>query len=88
MLNVYAAVWCPHCRRTIAYLEENEIEMNYIEIEEQPEDIVQKVVEANGGKDWVVPTLEFQGQWRPGKVFDADELESDLRELGVIPAAG
>ncbi len=84
MLNVYAALWCPHCRRTIKFLEDNEIEMNYFEIEEQPEDILQKVVQANGGADWVVPTLEFQGQWRPGKVFNAEALEADLQDMGVL----
>ena len=87
MLNVYAAAWCPHCQRTVKFLEENEIGLNYIEIEEQPEEIVQKVIEVNGGIDWVVPTLEYQGQWRPGKVFNADTLKADLQEMGVIRPA-
>ena len=52
--------------------------------EEQPEEVVRKVVEVNGGDDWVVPTLEYNGKWRPGKVFDAAELEADLRAWGVI----
>ena len=46
----------------------------------------QKVVEVNGGDDWVVPTLEYNGKWRPGKVFNAAELEADLRAWGIIPA--
>jgi mycoredoxin len=84
MLNVYAAAWCPHCQRTVKYLEENDIRLNYIEIEEQSDDIIQKIVDVNGGLDWVVPTLEYQGKWRPGKVFNAEMLESDLQEMGVV----
>ncbi len=84
MLNVYAAAWCWHCQKTVAFLKKNHIAFNYINIEEQPEDAVKQVIAVNGGKDWVVPTLEYQGQWREGKVFDADELANDLRKMGVM----
>lgn len=83
MLNVYAAKWCPHCTKTIEYLKKNQIEFKYIEIEEQPENIIQKIIEVNGGDDWVVPTLEFKGKWRIGKVFNEMELSFDLKQLGV-----
>jgi mycoredoxin len=83
MLNVYAAKWCPHCTKTIEYLKTNQIEFKYIEIEEQPENIIQKIIEVNGGDDWVVPTLEFKGKWRIGKVFNEMELSFDLKQLGV-----
>jgi mycoredoxin len=84
MLNVYAAGWCPHCQKTVVFLKENKIAFNYIDIEAQPEDVVARVVTANGGFDWVVPTFEFNGKWRKGKVFDHRELTRDLVELGVI----
>ncbi|HOK41153.1 MAG TPA: glutaredoxin family protein [bacterium] len=84
MLNVYAANWCPHCKKTIKYLEEHNIPYKYFEIEEQPEEVIKKVVEVNGGEDWVVPTLEYNGKWREGKKFNEKELEEDLRKLGVI----
>jgi len=84
MLNVYSAAWCLHCRKTIEFLRAHHIEMNIIEIEDQPEDIVKKVIDANGGDDWVVPTLEFKGKWRPGKVFNADQLKKDLQQMGVM----
>jgi len=84
MLNVYAAGWCPHCQKTVVFLEENNIAFNYIDIEAQPADVVARVVAANGGFDWVVPTFEFNGKWRKGKVFDSQELTKDLAELGVI----
>ncbi len=84
MLNVYAALWCPHCQMAKEYLEEKGIQFNYIDIEKQPQDVVKKVVDVNGGLDWVVPTLEYRGTWREGRIFDADELESDLKRMGVI----
>ncbi|MEW6673368.1 MAG: glutaredoxin domain-containing protein [Thermodesulfobacteriota bacterium] len=84
MLNVYAAGWCPHCRKTVEFLKENNIAFHYIDIESQPADVVARVVEVNGGFDWVVPTFEFNGKWRKGKVFDPHELARDLKELGVI----
>ncbi len=84
MLNVYSATWCPHCQKAIKFLEENNIEFNVINIETQPPDVVQKVVEVNGGDDWVVPTLEFNGTWRPGKVFEANSFKQDIQKMGVI----
>ena len=84
MLNVYAAKWCPHCIRAVEYLKRKNIKFKYHEIEEQSDDIVQKVIDANGGDDWVVPTLEFMGKWREGKVFREEELECDLKSMGVI----
>jgi mycoredoxin len=83
MLKVYAARWCPHCIRTIEYLKLNGIDFDYIDIEKQTRYIVEKIVEVNGGADWVVPTLEYNGRWREGKAFDEMELAADLRELGL-----
>ena len=83
MLNVYAAKWCPHCTKTVEYLKKNQIDFKYIEIEEHPETIIQKIIEVNGGDDWVVPTLEFKGKWRVGKIFNEIELNFDLKQLGV-----
>ncbi len=86
MLKVYAADWCPHCTRTIEYLKKNKIQYQYVDIESQPENVVMEVVRINGGDDWVVPTLEFNGKWRPGKVFNEMELDLDLKKLGVVPS--
>ena len=83
MLQVYSADWCSHCQRTIAFLKKNNIEINVIDIETQPKDVVDKIIEVNGGFDWVVPTLEYNGNWRPGKVYDPDTLKRDLIEMGV-----
>lgn len=88
MLNVYGAKWCPHCTKTVDYLKKNNIEFNYIDIEVQPDPVVQKVIEVNGGDDWVVPTLEFNGSWREGKVFNEKELKADLEKLGLQRSVG
>ena len=84
MLNIYAVDWCPHCNMTIAFLKENDIAHRYIDMEAQPDDVVQKIIEINGGDEWVVPTLEYKGRWRPGKAFDEFGLRKDLIEMGVI----
>ena len=83
MLKIYAASWCPHCTKTIDYLKKNSIDFTYFEMEMQPKETVDKIIEVNGGDDWVVPTLEFNGKWRRGKVYDEKELEADLIEMGV-----
>ena len=83
MLKVYAAKWCPHCTKTIEYLKKNKIEFQYFEIEKQSENTIQKIIKVNGGDDWVVPTLEFNGKWRPGKIYNEKELASDLVKLGL-----
>lgn len=87
MLNVYAAEWCPHCRNTVAWLKAHGVEFQYHNIDEiDAEDgkLIRKIININGGDDWVVPTLEFNGQWRPGRVFDAEELESYLKSSGAM----
>ena len=83
MLKIYGSKWCPHCTKTVEYLQKNNIEFEYFEIEKQAEKIVRKIIEINGGDDWVVPTLEFNGKWREGKVFNEKELGSDLEKLGL-----
>ncbi|WP_319577524.1 glutaredoxin domain-containing protein [uncultured Desulfobacter sp.] len=83
MLTVYGAEWCTHCTQTVSYLEQKNIDFKYVDIESAPDDVVQQVIEVNGGDDWVIPTLENGGKWRPGKEFNRVEIDSDLRALGV-----
>lgn len=84
MLTVYSALWCPHCIQTERYLKEKGIDFISINIETAAKDVVDKVIVANGGVEWVVPTLEFKGRWRKGKVFSPHDLERDLKSMGVI----
>lgn len=83
MLKIYGSIWCPHCTKTVEYLKASNIEFEYFEIEKQPENTIQKIIEVNGGDDWVVPTLEFNGKWLEGKVFNEKELNFDLQKLGL-----
>lgn len=84
MLKVYAAQWCPHCGKTLEFLRNNKIEFEYYEIEEQNDETIRKIEEVNGGDDWKVPTLEYDGHWREGKVFDEVSLRRDLTAMGVF----
>ena len=83
MLTVYSTSWCPHCRKTVDFLVKNHLDFVYKDIERQPKEDVSRVDAANGGS-WIVPTLEFKGQWRPGKKFDADEIKSVLMKWGLL----
>lgn len=84
MLKVYYWDVCPHCHASMDFLKSRRIKFEALDIEKQPKNIVDKVIEVNGGDDWVVPTLEYKGKWRPGQIFDAKKLESDLRDWGLI----
>ncbi len=56
-LTVIGASWCPDCRRTKAFLLEQRVTFDYIDLEEHPEatEIVEKI---NGGSR-TIPTLIF-----------------------------
>ena len=84
MLKVYGTKLCQHCTLTAEYLTKNHIEFEYLDIEKQSKDIVQKIIDVNGGDDWVVPTLEYNGRWRKGKVFNQQKLNSDLQKWGLF----
>lgn len=84
MLKVYGWKPCPHCHKAVDWLSENSVPFEYIEVEEQSEELVQKIIDVNGGDDWVVPTLEYNGQWQAGRAFNAQEFEALLREWKII----
>lgn len=87
MLHLYSATWCPHCQKAIQWLTAHNIPFTVIDIETADPDLVSKVVQVNGGEDWVVPTLEYKGLWREGKIFNPDAFRQDLIRMGVIPPA-
>lgn len=84
MLKVFYWDVCPHCKKAMEFLRKNNVPFEALDIEKQPPDILKKVVEVNGGEDWVVPTMEYRGQWRKGQVFDEAALRRDLREWGLL----
>ena len=83
-LKVYYWDICPHCRATVDFLKEKGVPFDALDIERQPPDVVKRVVDANGGVDWVVPTLEYDGKWRAGRRSDAGELSRDLKDWGLL----
>lgn len=83
MLNVYTTFWCPHCIKTEKYLKDHHIPYTPIDMDTATPEVVKKISEVNDG-EWVVPTLEFNGSWRKGKVFIESELHADLQKMGVI----
>ncbi|MCW7755387.1 glutaredoxin family protein [Desulfobotulus sp. H1] len=83
MLQVFSASWCPHCQKAIRWLRDNDIPFQVVNIETAETSLVEKVVAINGGEDWVVPTLEYEGKWRKGMVFEPQSFKQDLIELGM-----
>ena len=83
MLKVYAAEWCPHCIATVKFLTEHKVPFEYVDMEKTDPETEALIVKVNGGDDWVVPTLENDGKWRPGEVFNERKLTEDLKRLGV-----
>lgn len=56
-IKFYGAQWCGDCRRSKAFLERNNIEFDYIDLEVNPEQ-VEEVLKLNDGKR-VIPTIVF-----------------------------
>ena len=84
MLKVFYWSVCPHCKKAIKFLRDRGIPFVALDIERQPPKVVEKVIDVNGGEDWVAPTLEYKGKWCAGEAFDADTFEQRLKSLGVI----
>lgn len=83
MLKVYSADWCPHCRAAIAFLKKYGIPFQVIDMDSADPDTVACITKVNGGDDWIVPTLEYNGKWRPGEIFNEVKFVADLRNMGI-----
>jgi mycoredoxin len=83
-LHIYMANWCPHCRAALKYLGESGIKFVQHDMDRISPEEEKKVIDANGGDDWVVPTLECEGKWIPGRAFRKERFEADLKTLGVL----
>ena len=85
-LKVYYWSICPHCHAAMEWLSQKGIPFEAIDIETAPKETVDEVIRINGGDDWVVPTMEYNGKWRPGEVFNAVRLERDMKDWGLLPS--
>ena len=59
-IEFYGADWCPDCRRAKAFLNENNIEYNFHDVD-MDEAVVRKVEEINNGKR-IIPTIIINGE--------------------------
>lgn len=79
---LYGATWCPDCRRSKAFLAEQRIPYEYIDLEERPEEIA-TVLALNDGKQ-IIPTIVF-----PDGGHLAEPSNEELAErLGLRRSAG
>ncbi len=83
MLKVYATNWCPHCQAAVNYLKTRAIPFEFVDMDAVDPATEQKVVEVNGGDDWLVPTLENDGRWIPGEPFNEAHFAKLLKQIGV-----
>ena len=59
-ITMYGASWCPDCRRTKDFLEKNQVDFEYINVDVSPE--ASAIVEGiNNGKR-IIPTLIINEQ--------------------------
>lgn len=79
---LYGATWCPDCRRSKAFLSEQRVPYDYIDLEQHPEEI-ETVLALNGGKQ-IIPTIVF-----PDGGHLAEPSNEELAErIGLRRAAG
>ena len=64
MLKIYGSKWCPHCTKTVEYLQKNNIEFEYFEIEKQAEKIVRKEMVVMTGLYQRLNSMENGGKVR------------------------
>ncbi len=56
-IKVYGAMWCPDCRRTRKFLEERQVEFEWIDLVERPDEMA-VVRQWNAGME-SIPTIIF-----------------------------
>jgi len=85
-LKLYGADWCPDCRRAKAYLNDNNIEFEFVDVDldESATRLVEKI---NNGKR-IIPTIDFNGSTltNPSNAILADTL--GINESGVVQLFG
>jgi glutaredoxin len=56
-IKVYGAMWCPDCRRSRKFLEERQVEFEWIDVAEHPDEMA-VVRQRNAGME-SIPTIVF-----------------------------
>lgn len=85
-LKLYGADWCPDCRRAKAYLKENNIDFDFIDVD-LDKDATALVEKINNGKR-IIPTIDLNGTTftNPNNAVLADIL--GVNDAGVVQLFG
>ena len=75
-IKVYGALWCPDCRRTLRFLKERQIQFEWVDLEEHPEE--KAVVRRRNAGMEVIPTAHLRRRLLPRRAV----------ERGARPQAG
>ena len=78
---LYGAEWCGDCRRSKRFLDENQVEYTYIDVEADTS-AAAKVVEINGGAQ-SIPVIVFKDGTHLTEPSDID-LKAKLESLAIL----
>jgi glutaredoxin len=76
-IKVYAALWCPDCRRTLRFLHDSKVAFEWIDVAEHPEEMA-VVRRRNAGLE-SIPTVIFPD----GSFLVEPSNEALARKLGL-----
>jgi mycoredoxin len=80
-ITMYGAEWCGDCRRSKKFLDSNNVEYNYIDVEAD-ESASDKVIEINGGQR-SIPVIIFEDGTHLTEPSDND-LKEKLESLSIL----
>jgi len=80
-ITMYGAEWCGDCRRSKKFLDSNNVEYNYIDVEAD-ESASEKVIEINGGQR-SIPVITFEDGTHMTEPSDND-LKAKLESLSIL----
>jgi mycoredoxin len=78
---MYGAEWCGDCRRSKRFLDANNVEYVYIDVEAD-ESASEKVIEINGGQR-SIPVIMFEDGTHMTEPSDSD-LKAKLESLSIL----
>ena len=78
---MYGAEWCGDCRRSKRFMEENQVEFHYIDVEKDLS-AADKVIEINGGAK-SIPVIVFEDGTHLTEPSDND-LKAKLEALSIL----
>lgn len=81
-IDLYGADWCPDCRRAKSYLNSNNIEYNFIDVD-LDEQATKKVEEINNGKR-IIPTVIINGKPHTNPDNAKLAIELGINEAGRV----